>query len=227
MEITLAPKLKKFVEQTVKAGYYSGTDEVIQEGLQLVMARHLFGQGLPVGKIVSRLVAGEGTSGTMVIPILLQSVSDAQQDLVDALDEMQALLRAKASLRQITGHVTGDITVNLARIHGTQKKISNRLDIDLDFYTRPRKLPDVSTGRYVEIEERLFAGKPEDLVEVEQLRSMADELRGRLDGMNEMSEMTALRLQMTMDRRSKFISTLSNIMKKVSETQDAIVQNLK
>jgi hypothetical protein len=39
--------------------------------------------------------------------------------------------------------------------------------------------------------------------------------------------MTSMRLQMTMDRRSKFISTLSNIMKKISTTQDTLVQNLK
>jgi hypothetical protein len=32
---------------------------------------------------------------------------------------------------------------------------------------------------------------------------------------------------MMMDRRSKFISTLSNIMKKISTTQDTLVQNLK
>jgi hypothetical protein len=45
--------------------------------------------------------------------------------------------------------------------------------------------------------------------------------------MSEMSEMTSLRLQMTMDRRSRFIETLSNIMKKISETNDTQVQNLK
>ncbi len=45
--------------------------------------------------------------------------------------------------------------------------------------------------------------------------------------MSEMGEMTSLRLQMMMDRRSKFITELSNIMKKVSDTQNTIVQNLK
>jgi hypothetical protein len=54
-----------------------------------------------------------------------------------------------------------------------------------------------------------------------------DKLKGKLDGMNEMSEMTSLRLQMLMDRRSKFISTLSNIMRKISTTQDTLVQNIK
>ncbi len=45
--------------------------------------------------------------------------------------------------------------------------------------------------------------------------------------LSQMSEMDSLRLQMMMDRRSKFITTLSNIMKKISATQDAVVQNLK
>jgi len=34
-------------------------------------------------------------------------------------------------------------------------------------------------------------------------------------------------MQMMMDRRSKFIRTLNNIMKKISTTQDTLVQNLK
>jgi flagellar hook-basal body complex protein FliE len=41
----------------------------------------------------------------------------------------------------------------------------------------------------------------------------ANNLADKLDIMNEMSEMTSLRLQMMMDRRSKLISTLSNIMR--------------
>ena len=65
------------------------------------------------------------------------------------------------------------------------------------------------------------------LAETARLLTVPDELKGKLDGMNEMSEMTSLRLQMMMDRRSKFISTLSNIMKKVGTTQDSLVQNLK
>jgi hypothetical protein len=39
--------------------------------------------------------------------------------------------------------------------------------------------------------------------------------------------MTSMQLQMTMDRRSKFIRALSNIEKKISDTSSAIVQHLK
>jgi len=76
--------------------------------------------------------------------------------------------------------------------------------------------------------------------EKEQLSSFSDELKqfqldmdefdyilDQLDSMNEMSERISLRLQMAMDRRSKFISTLSQMMKKISTTQDILVQNLK
>jgi hypothetical protein len=62
---------------------------------------------------------------------------------------------------------------------------------------------------------------------VAKLKPMPDDLKGKLDGINEMSEMTALRLQMTMDRRSKFIGTLSNIMKKIETTMESITQNIK
>lgn len=63
------------------------------------------------------------------------------------------------------------------------------------------------------------------LTSVAGLLSRPDELKR--NGMNEMSEMTSLRLQMMMDRRSKLMSTLSNLMKKTSDTQKSLIQNLK
>jgi hypothetical protein len=64
-------------------------------------------------------------------------------------------------------------------------------------------------------------------VAVSILKSLLDEIKDQLDGLNELSETTSLRLQMTMDRRSKFISALSQMMKKTSTTQDILVQNIK
>jgi hypothetical protein len=51
--------------------------------------------------------------------------------------------------------------------------------------------------------------------------------RNQKDTMSDMSEEESLRLQMMMDRRSKFIQAMSNIEKKIAETQDSLVQNLK
>jgi hypothetical protein len=53
------------------------------------------------------------------------------------------------------------------------------------------------------------------------------ELKNKLEAMSEISETSALRLQMMMDRRSKFIATLSELMNKMSSTSDSITQHLK
>lgn len=54
-----------------------------------------------------------------------------------------------------------------------------------------------------------------------------DEISADIDSMSEMGEMESLRLQMAMDRMSKMMSTLSNILKKISCTASQITQNMK
>lgn len=65
------------------------------------------------------------------------------------------------------------------------------------------------------------------LSDLARLASAPSDLERKLEEMDEMSEMTSLRLQMMMDRRSKLMSTLSNLLKKTSETRTSMVQNLK
>jgi len=57
-------------------------------------------------------------------------------------------------------------------------------------------------------------------------RAVAD-TKAELDSISEMGEMDSLRLQMAMDRMSKMMTTLSNLMKKASDTSSGITQNLK
>jgi hypothetical protein len=54
-----------------------------------------------------------------------------------------------------------------------------------------------------------------------------DRVKNDLDSMSEMGEMESLRLQMAMDRMSKLMQTLSNLSKKISDTNATITQNLK
>jgi CRISPR/Cas system CSM-associated protein Csm2 small subunit len=64
-------------------------------------------------------------------------------------------------------------------------------------------------------------------ITAQQINQDVQDIKGRLDSMNEMSEMTSMRLQMAMDRRSKFVEALSNILKKIDDTQNTIIQNMK
>ncbi len=60
-----------------------------------------------------------------------------------------------------------------------------------------------------------------------QLDSQIDKAKNDIDSMSEMGEMESLRLQMSMDRLSKMMSTLSNLMKKMSDTASGITPNIK
>lgn len=60
-----------------------------------------------------------------------------------------------------------------------------------------------------------------------ELDAAMEALKAEVDSTSQMSDMTSLRLQMTMDRRSKLIETLSNILKKISDTENSLVHNVK
>jgi cell division protein ZapA (FtsZ GTPase activity inhibitor) len=60
-----------------------------------------------------------------------------------------------------------------------------------------------------------------------ELDQAIDEVKAELDSLSELGETESLRLQMAMDRMSKLMSTLSNILKKASETSGQITQNIK
>lgn len=47
------------------------------------------------------------------------------------------------------------------------------------------------------------------------------------DSLSDISQMQQIRLQMAMDRKNQLESALSNMMKKISSTQNQIIQNLK
>jgi chromosome segregation ATPase len=62
---------------------------------------------------------------------------------------------------------------------------------------------------------------------LEGLNVQIDDLKRTLDRTDEMSEATSLRLQQVMDRRSKFMATLSNINAKINATADSLTKSMK
>ena len=60
-----------------------------------------------------------------------------------------------------------------------------------------------------------------------ELSASIDQIKSDFDSMSEMGEMESLQLQMAMDRLSKMMSTLSNVLKKANDTNDAITSNKK
>ena len=62
---------------------------------------------------------------------------------------------------------------------------------------------------------------------IAELDSSVHNVATKLDSLSEMSEMQSLRLQMAMERMAKVAATLSNLLKKMSQTTNTITQNLK
>jgi hypothetical protein len=72
-----------------------------------------------------------------------------------------------------------------------------------------------------------FAGEAARLSEKADLESARETVKTKLDSLSELGETESLRLQMAMDRMSKLMSALSNLLKKASDTASGVTQNIK
>lgn len=61
----------------------------------------------------------------------------------------------------------------------------------------------------------------------EELDKYTEDMEHKMDTLNGLSEELSLKLQLLTDRRAKIIQTLSNILKKISQTSDALISNIK
>jgi putative addiction module CopG family antidote len=218
MNIILTPKFKRLVEQKIKSGSYKNADEVISAALTLLKEK-------------DQLVVNWGMLGnlegadieSLVLIVMMQAARDAEEDLKEIMNEMKAQNAAKKKLREFQRKVKCDIANSTGQ---TRFKFGpNGMGSERAYHHVLMPVMDLcSEGGVKFVETDLYKGR---IADVSMLESIRDDLRDKLDSMSEMGEMESLRLQMIMDRRSKFISTLSNIMKKISDTQESITQNIK
>ncbi|MCK4946516.1 MAG: hypothetical protein KAS59_09670 [Alphaproteobacteria bacterium] len=59
------------------------------------------------------------------------------------------------------------------------------------------------------------------------IESKINNIEQELDSLSDLSEEESIKLQMLQERMSKMATTLSNILKKYSDTKSAIIQNIK
>ncbi len=215
MNITLTPKFRQLVEQKVKSGKYKNADEVICEALRSMENKE---------KVYPILGSVDGNDiEAMALIVMMEAAKSAAEDLKEIMKEIQAKNTAKQKLRELHRMVKCDIassTGQMRLVFGKNGMGSERV---YHHVLIPVEDPCSESGIKL-IETDLHNGH---ITDVSMLESIRDDLRDRLDNLSEMSEMDSLRLQMTMDRRSKFMQTLSNLLKKISETSQSITQNLK
>jgi hypothetical protein len=136
----------------------------------------------------------------------------------DRMKEQEAIAVAQEKLRGLTGMIKEDLDENsdkdeadpcLAPECGPFQQVLGDLENALD------KCPTWI---------RISVREPQDIGDV---RSLAKDVDYLSKTMKELSELTSVRLKAVVERRSNIISTLSKLMKKVSSTQDAVIQNIK
>ena len=149
--------------------------------------------------------------------VLMEASKSAQEDLKAIMDRVKAQNEAKAKLRAALEKVQRDLSANAGRAP-----------------TAPCTPPacglsaaDVDTLHRLATPARKSATSLKGTSNLADLRNAEKTVKSDLDSISEMGEMESLRLQMAMDRMSKMMSTLSNILKKISDTAQSITQNLK
>lgn len=146
---------------------------------------------------------------SMIVLVFMQISIDARDDMRKLLLEMNETNKKKKAMRD---------AVSLMKKKQAEQK--NKLKDEYNSRTQYDSLKKLLTPSAVITP----ASAPVSAVEWDDL---LNSFRDNLDSMNEMGEMESLRLQMAMDRMSKMMTTLSNLLKKISKTQDDIIKNLK
>jgi hypothetical protein len=153
---------------------------------------------------------------SMTFAVLMQATNEMEQDLRQTMDEVNSVNASKQRLRDLIGEVQKEAASSFAPSApcDTQgcRSLASRISQFEATAPKSARMP------------RMQAPSRPTFGDLKQIQ---DGLKSQLDSMNEMSELTSLRLQMAMDRRSKFMEAVSNIMKKMNSTSDTLVENLK
>lgn len=147
---------------------------------------------------------GKGTSlenmdieGAM-FTVVMEVSRAARDDMKAMLQDIKAINKAKASLRKVTSTAMIEGDSSAPRPRGR----AGTADLDA--------VLNIMLSAYGIV-----------------IQHDVERLIRQLEAADEISEMESLGLQMALDRLSKMMSTLSNVLKKISDTSQQLVQNIR
>lgn len=149
----------------------------------------------------------------MCFLVMMQASKSAQEDLKAIMAGVKSINEQKKQQREL-----------LAKMQRQQSMTAVQLD---SFKLSRSKTIAIQKKQNPDAVKLVRSGSISKQITKAELNTMIEQLKNDLDSMSEMGEMESLRLQMAMDRMSKMMSTLSNLLKKISDTSNQIIQNLK
>jgi hypothetical protein len=154
----------------------------------------------------------------LVMMVMMDAAQDDDRDLQTQMQQMQAMTKAKEQMRALLNEMD-PVMSSLAG--------SPRSNVCETAFCRslPAKLAAINAAT-ANLPHPSQLPAP-DKVTAEDVANAQAALQNDLDSDNDMSQMSEMQLQMLMDRRSKLLEAASNIEKSMSDTDTAIVSNLK
>jgi hypothetical protein len=202
--------------------------------------RQRFGASLASasGSGTARPTAAQTNSSldAIVALVMMQMVSDQDNDLNALMQQVQAQTQAKQALRNLLNQVNQQIAAlskspsqpcatafcrqlpsNLGTLRNQIAAATRRTTASSTIYFQP--LPTVNAPS--------TPSASSGSMSVQQLGSIQSELQNELSSMNDLSDEQSTLLQMAMNQYSQILQLMSNMLKSVGDTENAIVSNIK
>lgn len=163
--------------------------------------------------------------------VMFEFWQSEEEDLKALLEEMNRINQVKKGLREyITFLKQQKAKLEIVRGEFKDSKIETFLIKPQKWIPRVKTLPKMAITRHLKIKypktpeitiRDLTKGSPPDL------EKEKDDQESKLKSLGGLSAEISLKLQIALERRAKIIQTLSNILKKISNTSDSIIKNIK
>ena len=191
---------------------------ILQEAGRVAVQSGITEQAV-IANVRARLSSSAGVPDADIMAIafvvLMEATNLANRDLESIMAGVKAINDAKERAR----HAKLAMQKNTASLHGgNPSAFSSAIAPKPKSTPTPTPTPTPMHGRM------LTSAAPIAKARLDNQINMA---RDDADKLDEMGETASLRLQMAMDHSAKMMSTLSNVLKKMSSTDSSIVANLK
>jgi hypothetical protein len=182
----------------------------------------------------------------IVFMVLMEAVNNTDSDLKTQMAAMQAITAAKAATRKLLDELNQEAaSLAATRTDATCKSaICGSLAHQLATIARQTESASAAAkmSKAVGSAVHTTASSSQTVsgelwnasalattgpLTFNRLHQIQTQVGSSLKGLDEESEAQSLELQMTMDRRSKLLDTLSNIMKTIADVDEAMISNIK
>jgi len=155
----------------------------------------------------------------LVLFVMMEASKSAYNDIKQMMEQMEAIRKQKEALRN---------AIQLLKDREADNKEMPRYQYDsiAKLKAKASVKPQAVTSN-VQRADTIKKISPVGKVAKAELAQLKKELTDKADSLSEMSQEDQLQLQKMMGQKNQLEAMISNIMKKVSDTQNSIIGNLK